>query len=166
MAPVKVLPASARKSKEKLMNPSSTIPPSSIESENPSRFAARGQLWHGLTTIGGRALIALLFVLAGAVKILNPAPFVAHMAQFGLPAFLLPAVIALELGAGTAILLGWRLRYSAGALAIFCVLTAAIFHHQLGINAERTLFFKDLALAGGLMVMAANALPLHQTCKE
>ena len=46
---------------------------------------------------------------------------------------------------------------NAGALAIFCVMTAAIFHHQLGINSERTLFFKDLAIAGGLMVMAASA---------
>jgi putative oxidoreductase len=105
----------------------------------------------------GRALVALLFILAGAAKILNGKPFLAHMAEFGVPTFLLPAVIALELGAGSAMLLGWRLREAAGLLALFCALTAAIFHHQLWINTERTLFFKDLAIAGGLLVMAASA---------
>jgi putative oxidoreductase len=105
----------------------------------------------------GRALLALLFFPAGVVKILNPAPFLHHMTEFGVPTFLLPAVIALELGGGLAILIGWRARDAAAALAVFCVLTAAIFHHQLSINAERTLFFKDLALAGGLLVLAAAA---------
>jgi putative oxidoreductase len=110
-----------------------------------------------IVTIGGRALVALLFILAGMVKIFNPKPFLEHMTQFDVPTFLLPAVIALELGAGLAILMGWRVRYAAGALAIFCVMTATIFHFQLGISAERTSFFKDLAIAGGLLVMAASA---------
>ncbi len=99
----------------------------------------------------------MLFILAGIAKIINPQPFLEHMTQFGVPTFLLPAVIALELGAGLATLVGWRIRDAAAALGIFCVLTAALFHHQLGINAERTLFFKDLAIAGGLLVMAASA---------
>lgn len=109
--------------------------------------------------LGGRALLALLFILAGVAKIIGPEPFLAHMAAFGVPAILLPAVIALEIGAGVAVLLGWRLPYSAGALAAFCVLTAAIFHHDLSDKAERTLFFKDLAIAGGLMVLAAARRP-------
>jgi putative oxidoreductase len=108
-------------------------------------------------TILGRALIALLFILAGLGKISNPTPFLEHMTQFGVPTWLLPAVIALELSGGLAILIGWRVREAAGALGIFCVLTATIFHHQLGIKAEVTLFLKDLAIAGGLLVLAASA---------
>lgn len=110
-----------------------------------------------IVKITGRALVATLFILAGVVKVVNPKPFLEHMMQFGVPGFLLPAVIALELGAGLAILIGWRIRDAAGALAFFCVMTATIFHYQLWINAERTLFFKDLAIAGGLFLMAANA---------
>jgi putative oxidoreductase len=110
-----------------------------------------------IAAICGRALVALLFILAGAVKIINPKPFLEHMMQFGVPTFLLPVVIALELGAGLATLVGWRIRDAAGALAIFCVMTATIFHHQLGISAERTSFFKDLAIAGGLLMIAATA---------
>jgi pimeloyl-ACP methyl ester carboxylesterase/uncharacterized membrane protein YphA (DoxX/SURF4 family) len=110
-----------------------------------------------MLAVVGRLLIAVLFVLAGIAKILNPRPFLDHMTQFGVPTFLLPAVIALEFGGGLAVLIGWRLREAAGALAIFCILTAAIFHHQLGIKAEVTLFLKDLAIAGGLLLTAVSA---------
>ena len=107
--------------------------------------------------VAGRALLAALFILAGIAKVLGPRPFLDHMAAFGVPGALLPAVIALELGAGIALLLGWRLTYAAGALAAFCVLTALVFHLNFGDKAERSLFFKDLALAGGLLAIAARA---------
>jgi len=103
----------------------------------------------------GRSLMAALFVLAGVAKILGPAPFVEHMTRFGVPALLLPAVIALELGGGLWLLSGYRARFAALALGLFCVLTATIFHHDFGDKAERTLFFKDLAIAGGLLVLSA-----------
>lgn len=111
-----------------------------------------------VVTIACRALIAVLFIGAGVSKVLGPAPFLAHMAEFHVPGFLLLGVAALEIGAGTAVLLGWRLRYSAGALAAFCVSTALVFHLNLGDHVERTSFFKDLAIAGGLAAMAATAV--------
>jgi putative oxidoreductase len=77
------------------------------------------------------------------------------MVQFGVPTILLPGVIALELVTGLALLIGWRVREAAGLLAVFCLLTAFIFQHELGIKTERTLFFKDLAIAGGLFALAA-----------
>jgi putative oxidoreductase len=108
-----------------------------------------------VTRIGGRALIAALFIFAGIAKIVTPQPFLAHMDEFGVPEIFLPGVIGLEIIAGFALLIGWKLREAAGALAVFCVITAVIFHHELGIKAERTLFFKDLAIAGGLFMLAA-----------
>jgi putative oxidoreductase len=79
------------------------------------------------------------------------------MAAFGVPSFLLPAVIVLEIGGGLALLSGWRVRDAAGALAAFCVITAVVFHADFANKAERSLFFKDLAIAGGLLAMAAAA---------
>jgi putative oxidoreductase len=113
-----------------------------------------------IATVGGRSLVALLFIFAGAIKILTPQPFLEHMHEFRVPAILLPGVIALELGGGLALLFGWRVREAAAVLAVFCLLTAGIFHHELGIKTERTLFVKDLAIAGGLFVMAAAAAAL------
>ena len=105
----------------------------------------------------GRTLLALLFILAGVAKIAGPKPFLEHMRAFSMPTALLPAVIALELGAGLALLFGWRVRDVAGALGLFCVLTALIFHHDLVDKVERSTFFKDLAIAGGLLSLAAQA---------
>jgi putative oxidoreductase len=108
--------------------------------------------------IAGRILLAALFILAGGLKIIGPAPFLAHMAEHRVPGVLLIGVIALELGAGVSVLLGWKLPYTAGALAAFCVATALIFHTNFADKAERTLFVKDLAIAGGLLVLASTAI--------
>jgi putative oxidoreductase len=110
-----------------------------------------------IAIVAGRALVAALFILAGAAKIAGPAPFLAHMDQFKVPRWLLPAVIALEIGGGMGLLIGWRLPIFAGAMAAFCLATALVFHRNLGDRAERTQFFKDLALAGALAVLAAGA---------
>src|SRR5262245_55365383 len=105
----------------------------------------------------GRVLVAALFIFAGLSKVIGPQPYLDHMKEFGVPTLLLPAVIALEIGAGLTLLVGWRLRAAAGALGIFCILTAVIFHHELDQKVERTHFFKDLAIAGGLLMASANA---------
>jgi putative oxidoreductase len=139
------------------MNLNTSMQPASPAGIRPMPPPTRMEHMEKIVTIGGRALLATLFILAGVAKVLDPKPFIEHMTQFGVPTFLLPAVIALELGAGVAILIGWRIRDTAGALALFCVLTAALFHYQLWIKPERTLFFKDLAIAGGLFLMAAGA---------
>src|SRR6202795_4405516 len=95
----------------------------------------------------GRSLLASLFILAGAAKIAGPQPFLDHMAAHHIPGILLPLVIALELGAGLALLLGWQLLFAPGALGLFCMATALGFHLDLADKAERTLFVKDLAIA-------------------
>ena len=104
----------------------------------------------------GRALIALLFVPAGIVKFVDPAPFLEHMAAHGVPGNLLPLVGLLEVAAGLSILTGLFARHFAIALGLFCVATAAIFHLNFADHAERTLFLKDLAIAGGLFVLATS----------
>ena len=105
----------------------------------------------------GRTLMALLFILAGLAKTVGPKPFLDHMREFAVPTALFPAVVALELGAGIALLLGWRVRDVAGALGVFCILTALIFHRDLADKVERSTFFKDLAITGGLLAFAAQA---------
>lgn len=50
----------------------------------------------------------------------------------------------------------YRTDYAAGLLAVFCVATAVVFHHDFANAAERNVFFKDLAIAGALMVIAAT----------
>jgi putative oxidoreductase len=97
----------------------------------------------GLINLLGRGLIALLFVPAGIAKV-TPGPFLEHMAAHGVPGLLLPLVGVFEVVAGLLILAGPFTRYSAAALGLFCVATAAIFHLNFADHAERTLFLKTL----------------------
>src|SRR5260370_40868198 len=109
-------------------------------------------------TIIGRTLLALLFILAGAAKIAGPQPFLNHMAAHYIPGVLLPLVIVLELGAGAALLIGWQLPISAGAVALLCVETAFVFHLDLAGKAQRTLFVKDHAMTRAVMGIPACAV--------
>jgi len=111
-----------------------------------------------LIAIAGRGLLALLFVLAGVTKLIGPKPFREHMARLNVPTVLLPAVALFEIGAGAALLLGWYTLFAAGALSLFCVATAIVFHRNFAERAERTQFIKDIALAGALAFVAASAM--------
>jgi putative oxidoreductase len=102
----------------------------------------------------GRLLLAALFILEGWSKIRGYEAAAAYMDRYGVPGVLLPAVIALEVGAGLMIALGWQTRIAALALAGFCVAAAALFHNQLSDRYQLLHFEKDLAIAGGLLVLA------------
>jgi|SRR6185312_5710462 len=106
----------------------------------------------------GRGLLAALFLLAGLTKILQPKPVLDHMAAEHVPKIFFPAVIALELGAGAALLTGWNAGWAAAVLSVFCLLTAIVFHRNFAERAERTQFIKDIALAGGLAFVAASTM--------
>jgi putative oxidoreductase len=76
--------------------------------------------------------------------------------KFGIPAQLLPAVIVLELGGGLLIAAGALTRLVAPAFAIFCALTAALFHTRFADGNQLLHFQKDLAIAGGFLVLAVS----------
>lgn len=101
----------------------------------------------------GRLLLAAVFVVEGWSKLRGYDAAAAYMNRFGVPGALLPAVIALELGGGLMIAAGWRTRFAAAALAVFCVLTAVLFHGNLADRSQFLHFEKNLAIAGGLLVL-------------
>ncbi|MEO1573949.1 MAG: DoxX family protein [Pseudomonadota bacterium] len=112
----------------------------------------------------GRAGLASLFVLGGINKIMNYPGTLERMTDVGLsPAgLLLPLTIALELGGGLALIVGVpALRVIAGlTLATFTLATNVFFHRFWELDGmigdlELSLFFKNLAIAGAL-VMAAG----------
>ena len=104
----------------------------------------------------GRILIALIFVIAGYNKIGGYEATADYMSAMGVPGGLLPLVIALELGGGILLILGFFTRYLALALAGFCLLSAVIFHSNIADQTQQLMFLKNLAIAGGFLFLAAN----------
>jgi putative oxidoreductase len=69
---------------------------------------------------------------------------------------LLPAVIATEVLGALAIILGWKTRIVAFLLAGFSLLTAIAFHNNLADQTQLIMFFKNLSIAGGFLLLVAN----------
>lgn len=106
--------------------------------------------------LAGRVLLAHIFILAGINKLgAGYAGTQGYMESLGVTGMLLPAVIALEIGGGLAILLGLLTRYSAWALAAFTVIAAVIFHSNFDDQMQSIMFMKNFAIAGGLLALAA-----------
>ncbi len=124
--------------------------------DTTSRRPVQIALPAGLTDLLGRTLMATIFVLAGLSKISGYEGNLAYMASAGLPGFLLPAVIALELLGGVALIAGYQLRLVALALAGFSIASAVLFHFELADQMQFIMFFKNLAMAGGFLVLANN----------
>jgi putative oxidoreductase len=103
----------------------------------------------------GRLLLAALFLLEGWSKIRGYGPAVAYMERFSVPTLLLPAAIAIEVGGGLLLAIGWQTRCAALALAIFCIVTAVMFHLNFADRNQVLHFEKDLAIAGGLLAFFA-----------
>jgi len=100
-----------------------------------------------------RVLLALIFVIAGAAKINNFEGTQGYMESAGVPGILLPLVIALELLGGLAIIVGYRTRLVALALAGFCIASGVLFHFDPADQAQMTSLMKNVAIAGGFLLL-------------
>lgn len=105
----------------------------------------------------GRVLLAAIFIFSGIGKALAPAATIGYIAASGLPfaTLGLVAAIAIELGGGVMLALGFKTRLVAAALAAFSVVTALVFHNALGDQNQLIHFLKNIAMAGGLLQVVA-----------
>lgn len=109
-----------------------------------------------LADLAGRIMISAIFLVTGLGKVAGYAATQGYMTAMGVPGMLLPLVIAVEVGGSIAIILGWHTRLIAFLLAGFSVLAALIFHHALGDQAQFLMFMKNIAIAGGFLLLVAR----------
>ncbi|AZZ89656.1 DoxX family membrane protein [Hahella sp. KA22] len=110
-----------------------------------------------VSALTGRVLISIIFVLSGIAKISAPAGTIAYIESAGLPFATLgfAAAVLVELAGGIALIAGYRTRATALILAGFTAAAALAFHNQLGDQNQFVHFFKNIAMAGGLLQIAA-----------
>lgn len=105
-----------------------------------------------------RLLMAAIFLRSGFGKLMAPSATMATFHHDHVPvvgaAYAL--AIVLELGGGALVLLGWRTRTAAVALAVWCVATAVVAHWHPGIAAQMINFMKNLCMAGGFLMLWAS----------
>ena len=117
---------------------------------------------HNPLTLIGRILFAALFLPAGISKIVGFEGTVGLIASKGAPIPEVAATIAIiiEIAGGLALILGFKARWAALALAIFTLVATLIFHNYWTLPADKQMmqqlmFMKNIAIIGGLLTLAA-----------
>jgi putative oxidoreductase len=110
----------------------------------------------------GRVLLALMFIMAGISKLGDISGTAGYIASGGLPMASALAVLVglLELLGGIAVAVGFHARWAALALGLFTLVASALFHKFWAVPADQAfvqqlMFMKNMAVAGGLFVVAA-----------
>ena len=109
-----------------------------------------------LADLIGRILISALFLLNGIFKINNYDGTIGWMESFGMPGILLIPAIVLEIAGPILIVIGFKTKLAAGLLSLFCLATAVIFHNDFSNQMQLTSFLKNIALAGGFLILFVN----------
>ncbi len=105
----------------------------------------------------GRVLIALIFLWSGLGKIMDPAGTIGYISSVNLPFPLLGYVLALvaEVGGGVLLVIGFKTRIVATALAAFTLATALAFHNNFSDFNQAIHFMKNISIVGGLLQVVA-----------
>ena len=121
------------------------------------------QTIQNFAALGGRLLLAAIFVISGLNKLSDFSGTAAFMSGAGLPAaeFLLVLTILIEVVGGLMIVLGWHTRQLALILFLFMIPVTAVFHNPWAAadpaQAQQQMihFLKNLAIMGGLLHLSA-----------
>ncbi|WP_137933605.1 DoxX family protein [Mesorhizobium comanense] len=108
-----------------------------------------------VTLLAGRLLMSFIFLHEGVTLATHFDGAAKAMAAQGVGLPLFVATIALQLGAGLSVASGLLTRLGGIGLGLFCLATATLFHTNFASQTELLNFEKDLAISGGMFVLAA-----------
>lgn len=116
----------------------------------------------GIPVLAARILLALMFLLAGLSKFAGLDGTAGYIASKGLPmaGLLAFGTAALEVGGALLLIVGWKARWAALALAVFTLMASVLFHNYWAMPADQQMmqqlmFMKNLAVVGGLLTLFA-----------
>ena len=104
----------------------------------------------------GRILISSLFLIEGVRKFFFQEETIMYMEDYGVPEILFFPSIILEILFPILLIIGYKTRFSASIMALFTLTVALIFHTNFDNQMELIIFLKDIAIAGGFLIIAAN----------
>jgi len=101
----------------------------------------------------GRIFLSMIFLIEGMNKIFNYEGTIQYMENFGVPEyFAIPAII-LEILFPLLLIIGYQTKIAALVMTIFTIVVAIIFHTNFADPMQFITFFKDIAIAGGFLII-------------
>ena len=104
----------------------------------------------------GRLLLSALFLIEGLGKISIQEDVMMYMEDYGVPEILFLPALAVEILFPILLIVGYKTKWTASVMALFTFAVAIIFHTDFSENMQLMLFLKDIAIAGGFMIIIAN----------
>ena len=111
-----------------------------------------------IVEVFGRIFISALFLIEAVRKFFNPDMSMMYMSDHGGPEFLFYPSIAFEIIIPLLLIVGYKTRIAASLLAVFVLTVTLIFHshHIIDDSMQLTIFLKNLAIIGGLLLIISN----------
>ena len=104
----------------------------------------------------GRILLSSLFLIEGIRKCFFQEETIIYMEEYAVPEILFFPSLILEILFPILLIIGYKTRISALIMALFTLTVAIIFHTDFQNQMELIMFLKDIAIAGGFLIIAAN----------
>ena len=104
----------------------------------------------------GRIFLSSLFLVEGVRKFFFQEETIMYMEEYGVPEILFFPSLILEILFPILLIIGYKTRISALIMALFTLTVAIIFHTDFQSQMELIMFLKDIAIAGGFLIIAAN----------
>ena len=104
----------------------------------------------------GRIFLSTIFLIEGNNKIFNYEETIQYMENFGVPGYLAIPAIILEILFPLLLIIGYQTKIAALVMMIFTIVVAIIFHTNFDDQMQFITFFKDIAIAGGFIIIFVN----------
>ena len=104
----------------------------------------------------GRIFLASLFLIEGVKKFFLQEETIIYMEEYGVPEILFFPSLVLEILFPILLIVGYKTKISASIMALFTLTVAIIFHSDFQNHLELIAFLKNVAIAGGFLVIVAN----------
>ena len=104
----------------------------------------------------GRIFLSLLFLIEGLGKVSIEQDVTMYMEDYGVPGILFLPALVLEILFPLILIAGYKTKWTASVMALFTFAVAIIFHTDFDESMQLMLFLKDIAIAGGFMIIVAN----------
>ena len=104
----------------------------------------------------GRIFLSSLFLIEGVKKFFLQEETIIYMEEYGVPEILFFPSLVLEILFPILLIVGYKTKISASIMALFTLTVAIIFHSDFQNHLELIAFLKNVAIAGGFLIIVAN----------
>ena len=103
----------------------------------------------------GRIFLSTLFLIEGIGKLFTQEQVITYMEDYGVPGMLFIPAVVVEILFPLLLIVGYKTRLAALVMALFTLTVTIIFHTDFSNGMQLILFLKNLAIAGGFVIVFA-----------